>query len=130
MKQSLMLIVFVLAVAVAHAFAPAIAAEPQPGLSELRALGQINGQALACSQMVAAQRAKTMMLSHAPKAQAYGDAFIDGTNDGYLRQSQPGQACPTAEALGQQLNVLGATLAQVLPLAADTPTAFGQETGK
>lgn len=112
MKQSLMLIVFILAVAALNAFAA-----DDTGLALVKALGAANGQALACSEMAAAQRAKSLMLAHAPRSQSYGDAFQAGTNEAFLAQTREGVACPDADALSGRLDALAVKLKEALPAA-------------
>ncbi|WP_395692153.1 DeoR family transcriptional regulator, partial [Piscinibacter sp.] len=47
----------------------------EAGLLAIRALGGVNGQALACAETSVAARAKQLMLAHAPKTQRFGAAY-------------------------------------------------------
>jgi hypothetical protein len=117
-KQSIFLVTFVLLFALLSAVAPTFAADQAAGQAVLKELGAVNGQALACSEMPAAKRAKSLMLAHAPKAQTYGDAFQMSTNDAFLAQTKGDTPCPTAQALDERLKTLEARLNEVLPAAA------------
>ena len=78
-------------------------------------LATVNGQALACQDMPIAQRAKSLMLSHAPKTDKYGSAFTDGTNNSYLAQTRSAQPCPATSVLSSQLDALAIRLQSSLP---------------
>lgn len=118
MKQSVFLVTFVLLFALLSAVAPTFAADQAAGLAALKELGAVNGQALACSEMPAAKRAKSLMLAHAPKTQTYGDAFQASTNDAFLAQTKGDAPCPTAQALDERLKTLEARLNEALPAVA------------
>jgi hypothetical protein len=120
-KQSVFLVTIVLLFAFLNAVAPTFAADPAAGVAALKELGAVNGQALACSEMPAAKRAKSLMLGHAPKSQAYGDAFQMSTNDAFLAQSKGDAPCPTTQALAEKLKALETRLNEVLPVTAIVP---------
>ena len=86
------------------------------GLQDIADLATVNGQALACQDMPIAQRAKSLMLSHAPKTDKYGSAFTDGTNNSYLAQTRSAQPCPATSVLSSQLDTLAIRLQSSLPL--------------
>ena len=117
-KQSLMLMTFILAAALLSAYVPAFAAAPGDGLALVQELGRVNGQAMACADMSDARRAKSLMLAHAPKTQTHGDAFQAATHEAFLAQTKEGTACPEASALAARLDALEAKLKDVLPIAA------------
>jgi len=96
--------------------APTLAADAEAGLLAIKALGTVNGQALACAQMPAAARAKSLMLAHAPKTQRFGDAYEEATQAAYLAQTRATQACPEPLRLIDQLNRLALQLAATLPV--------------
>lgn len=102
--------------------ATALAADPTPGLEALKQLGTLNGQALACSEMPAAQRAKALMLAHSPKSETYGNAFQASTQDAFMAQTKDNAPCPTAEALSEQLGALETRLNALLPAQAAQST--------
>ncbi len=97
--------------------APAFAqTAAEGGLQAIADLATVNGQALACQDLVIAQRAKSLMLSHAPKTDRYGSAFTDGTNQSYLAQTRSAQPCPATSVLSSQLDALALRLQSSLPL--------------
>lgn len=68
-------------------------------------LAQLNGQALACRDVAAAQRAKAAMLAHAPKTPRYASAYEEGTQAAFVAQTRgEGAACPDAAALGTRID--------------------------
>jgi hypothetical protein len=97
---------------------PAHAADVEAGLLAVKSLGTINGQALACSQLSAAARAKSLMLAHAPKTERFGAAYEEATQAAYLAQTRAAGTCPEAIRLTDQLNQLALQLAATLPIAA------------
>ena len=115
MKQSVLLVIFVLAFAFLNALVPALAGAPEAALGAVRELGAVNGQAMACSESEAARRAKALMLAHAPKSQTWGDTFQASTHEAFLAQTKGGLPCPTAPALEERLTTLEKTLKEVLP---------------
>lgn len=62
----------------------ALAADAEVGLRVIKALGELNGQALASSEMPAAARGKALMLAHAQKTPRYGSAFDGATQAAHL----------------------------------------------
>ncbi len=122
MKQSVFLVIFVLAFAFLNALAPALAGGPEAALAAVRELGAVNGQAMACSEPEAARRAKALMLAHAPKSQTWGDAFQISTHEAFLAQGKGGVPCPTAPALEERLSILEKKLKEVLPVQSVPPT--------
>jgi hypothetical protein len=115
--MKLAIILLVLAVA-PGAVSVAGAADAEPGLDTIKALGSVNGQALACSEVQVAARAKSMMLAHAPKTALYGTAYEEATQAAYLAQTRSASACPDNISLLARLNQLALQLAAALPVAA------------
>lgn len=93
-------------------------AQTDAGLQAISELGAVNGQALACQELAGAQRAKRLMLAHAPKTQRYGSAFEDSTQKSFLAQTQGQATCPDAAALSARLDAIALTLQAALPVAA------------
>lgn len=85
-------------------------------------LAESNGQALACRDAKAAQRAKSVMLSHAPKTARIAAAFDEGTQRGFLQQTrgQPGD-CPDAAALLARLDGVAQRLQAAVAGGAHAP---------
>lgn len=117
MKRSLSLAGFGLLAALLK-LSTAFAADPTPGLEALKQLGTVNGQALACSEMPAAQRAKALMLAHSPKSETYGNAFQASTQEAFMAQTKANEPCPTAETLSERLGTLETRLNELLPAQA------------
>lgn len=107
-----------LLILVAVLSAPTFAADAEAGLLAIKALGSVNGQALACSEAKLAARAKQLMLAHAPKTQRFGSAYEEATQEAFLGQTRSGNACPDATRLTDQINQLALQLADTLPVAA------------
>lgn len=66
-------------------------------LGHVAALGQLNGQALACRDKAAAARIKSIMINRAPKTREFGEAFDQATQQAFAAARQ--RACPTAAEL-------------------------------
>lgn len=98
--------------------APTFAADAEAGLLAIRALGSVNGQALACAETRLAARAKELMLAHAPKTQRFGAAYEEATQEAFLAQTRAAGTCPDATILTDRLNQLALQLADTLPVVA------------
>jgi len=86
------------------------------GLKEVRDLGLLNGQALACSHTQVASRIKKIMIQHAPKSRRYGEVFEVATNEAFLAQVKKDSAiCPDAPALASQAEAVTALLLSAVP---------------
>ena len=96
--------------------APTFAADAEAGLLAIRALGGVNGQALACAETSVAARAKQLMLAHAPKTQRFGAAYEEATQEAFLAQTRAAGTCPDAASLTDRLNRLALQLADTLPV--------------
>ena len=99
--------------------APVLAqdAAADAALNAIRDLGTLNGQALACAETDVASRAKKLMLAHAPKTQAYGDAYQNATQQVYMNQTQAKDGCADAKSLSATLDALAQRLNATLPVA-------------
>lgn len=64
------------------------------GLTDVQALGRLNGLALSCSMTDLATRIKQVMIQYAPKSSLHGQAFEQATNDAYLARSRGEADCP------------------------------------
>lgn len=71
--------------------------------NSIDALGQLNGQALACQQMALSTRLRNILIYEAPKERSVGEAFEQATQEAYLAQGQGGQACPDSKTLAAQI---------------------------
>jgi hypothetical protein len=84
-----------------------------PYINELKIiadLGQINGQALACQELKAAGRAKSLMITHAPKTARFGQTYEESTQQGYAAQTNGSVACPQSAAFAMQLESISLRL--------------------
>ena len=89
------------------------------GLTEVRDLGLLNGQALACSHTQAASRIKALVIQHAPKSRRYGEAFEAATSEAFLAQIKKDPAdCLDEAAIANQAEALATRLQAVIPAAA------------
>ncbi|MCF8150021.1 MAG: hypothetical protein K9K30_01320 [Burkholderiaceae bacterium] len=97
---------------------PALADAIEAGVSAVRNLGTLNGQALACADRDAAAHAKMLMLAHSPKTARFGSAYEEATQEGYLAQARPGATCPDAKTRAGKIEEVAQQLRSVLPAAA------------
>ena len=118
MKQTKFVITLLLLAASFSTVRLATAADVEAGLLAVSALGSLNGQALACSELKVAMRAKALMLAHAPKTQRFGDAYEDATKAAYAEQLRPDSTCPDSIQLTQRANELAFRLTDTLPVIA------------
>jgi hypothetical protein len=88
------------------------------GLQLISDLARVNGQALACQELKAAGRAKSLMLTHAPKTARFGNAYEEGTQQSYASQINSTVACPDAAVLTARLDFLALRLQASLPATA------------
>lgn len=89
------------------------------GLAEVRDLGLLNGQALACSHKQAAARIKAVMINHAPKSRRYGEAFEAATSQAFLSQvKKDPAACQDEQTLASQTEEVATRLVAAVPTVA------------
>lgn len=105
-----------IALGLVHALLSAAHAQTDPGLQAVSDLAQVNGQALACQDMPTAQRAKGLMLQHAPKTARFGNAFEEGTHQSYLVQTRSSVPCPDTAAFSVRLDTIAQRLQTSLPV--------------
>lgn len=82
----------------------ALAQAEDMALQAVAELARLNGQALACRDSAAAQRAKALMLELAPKTGRFGNVFDEGTQNAFLAQTRAERPCPPAAELSAQLD--------------------------
>ena len=89
------------------------------GLPEVRALGRINGQALACDYAETVSRIKVAMIQHAPKSRRYGAAFEEATHNAFLEQTRKEQtSCPDGPTFNEQVDGATQRLRAAIPASA------------
>jgi len=112
MKRSALLLCFLSFVLSAHA----AVASTDAGLTEVQALGSINGQALACGYAETVSRIKTVIIQQAPKSRRYGAAFEEATNKAFLDQARKEQTtCPDGPTLNGQVDEATQRLQAAVP---------------
>ena len=89
-------------------------------LTEVKAMGRLNGQALACSRSESVARIKALMIKLTPKSRLYGAEFEAATNESFLAQTRNEQAtCQDASLLSElvedEAKRLQAALADAVP---------------
>lgn len=103
------------------------------GVAEVRTLGTLNGQALACRQYAVSREAKAMMIRYAPKTRRYGALFETDTNAAFVAAAKNGEACPTQTDLFGRLAESATALKAVFPESAEpeqsAPVQSSEETG-
>ncbi len=90
------------------------------GLAEIRELGSLNGQALACAQKEAAARIKRLMIDFAPKVRNYGAVFEEATNQAFLTQTQDQAGCQSDAILTFQAEAVVKRLQVAIPAPTQT----------
>jgi len=98
----------------------------EEGLSAIGALGQLNGQALACGNMSVASQAKELVIAHPAKTRNYGEVFEEQTNAAFLRQGKDHAECPTDEDFAGALRSLSNRLQVALPAPPPANQAAGR----
>ena len=109
-----------LAVLCGLTFSAMACASGEAGLSAVRDLGRLNGLTLACGQKEAASWVRVLMLNHAPKTRAYGEAYEEGTQESFLAHGK-GTPCPASAELNARLDEIAQRLKAVLPIAGQAP---------
>jgi protein SCO1/2 len=109
-----------LAVLCGLTFAAMASASDDAGLAAVRDLGRLNGQTLACGQKDTAAWVRVLMLNHAPKTRAYGEAYEEGTNEAFARHNR-GTPCPAPAELSARLEEITQRLKKTLPAAGQVP---------
>lgn len=95
-------------------------ASDEAGLSVVRELGRLNGQALACGQKDSAAWMRILMLNHAPKTRVFGEAYEEGTQETFAAHGR-GVPCPSSAELAARLEAVTQRLKTVLPASDQVP---------
>lgn len=85
------------------------------GMDEVRSLGQLNGQALACGQKENIRRIKAVMIAHAPKTRQYGIAFEQSTDESFMQRSSESDACDDAPVITLKVEAIATRLQELFP---------------
>lgn len=92
----------------------------EAGLAAVRDLGRLNGHALACGQKETAAWVRVLMLNHAPKTRAYGEAYEEGTQETFAAHGS-GTPCPSRTELSARLDEITQRLKKTLPAPGQVP---------
>jgi hypothetical protein len=85
------------------------------GSAEVRTLGTLNGQALACRQFAASGEAKALIIRYAPKTRRSGTRFETATTAAFLAATKEGAPCPTEADLVTHLAEAATALQAAFP---------------
>jgi hypothetical protein len=97
MKKILICLACVLATSFARADAL------PPGGAEVRAMGLLNGEALACKQMALVDRVRMRVVNEAAKTREMGEIFEAATTERFLAMGQTGEPCPDGRVLAERI---------------------------
>ena len=100
-------------------------ASEEAGLSAVRDLGRLNGQALACGNKDTASWVRFLLLNHAPKTRAYGEAYEEGTQETFAAHGR-GEPCAAPAVLSARLDAVTQRLKIVLPIPGQVPQGHSQ----
>lgn len=74
------------------------------GAAEVRALGLLNGEALACGQPALVDRIRSHIVYEAAKTREIGEIFENATNERFLAMGKGEEPCPDARTLAQRID--------------------------
>lgn len=74
-----------------------------PGLAEVRALGLLNGEALACKQMALVDRIRLRIIYEAPKTREVGEVFEAATTERFLALGKDESTCTDARTMAERI---------------------------
>ncbi len=78
-------------------------AAASPGLAEVRALGLLNGEALACKRMALVDRIRQRIIYEAPKTREVGETFEAATTERFLALGKDGSTCTDTRAMAERI---------------------------
>lgn len=80
------------------------AAWADAGVDAVRALGHLNGEALACKQMALVDRIRMRVVNTAPKTREIGEIFEAATTERFLAMGKDKAACPDGRILAERID--------------------------
>ncbi|MCX8016576.1 MAG: hypothetical protein N2690_01545 [Rhodocyclaceae bacterium] len=109
-----------LAIVLAFALSLQAAAQAQaiPGAAEVRALGLLNGEALACHQPALVDRLRTTIVHEAPKTREIGEIYEAATSERFLALGRNEGACTDGRDLAERIEAATRALRAVFGAAA------------
>lgn len=90
-------------------------AHADAGAGAVRALGHLNGEALACGQMALVDRIRMRVIGEAPKTREVGEIFEAATTERFLALGSNASACADGRVLAERIDAV----------ARDLRTAYG-----
>jgi hypothetical protein len=98
------------------------AGSTQAQYDAIRALGRLNGEALACRHLEQVRRMKAVVIANAPKERSFGLAFDEASNAGFLDFLEQGRPCPGGAALDARIDEATRTVVEAFrPRPASDP---------
>jgi len=73
------------------------------GLDAVKALGQLNGEALDCQQMALVDRIRNRIVNEAPKTREVGEAFEAATTERFLAMGSDLSTCTDARLMAERI---------------------------
>ena len=80
------------------------------GLDTVKALGFLNGEALACQQMALVDRIRMGIIYEAPKTREIGEAFEAATTERFLAMGSEQKNCTSAKDLAERVEQAAQTM--------------------
>jgi hypothetical protein len=90
-------------------------ASADPGIDAVRALGLLNGEALACKQLPLVDRIRMRIVNEAPKTREIGEIFETATTERFLAMGNGNAACTDGRNLAERIEAATAALRAVFP---------------
>lgn len=94
------------------------ASEPPQGAAEVRTLGLLNGEALACQQLALVDRIRIAVVHEAPKTRELGEIFETATSERFIALGQGQGECTDGRHLAERVEAGIAALRAVFAGAA------------
>jgi hypothetical protein len=82
---------------------PLWAVNTAPGMAEVRAMGYLNGEALACKHMALVDRIRMRIITEAPKTREVGEEFEMATNERFLAMGSSETPCPDGRTMAERI---------------------------
>lgn len=74
-----------------------------PGVEQVKALGRLNGEALACKQMPLVDRIRMRIVNEAPKTREIGEIFEAATTERFLAMGSGNAVCTDGRNLAERI---------------------------
>jgi hypothetical protein len=80
------------------------------GIDAVKALGRLNGEALACKQLALVDRIRMRVVNEAPKTREVGEAFEAATTERFLALGTDQSSCSDTRSLAERIEQVTRTL--------------------